>query len=396
LKPTPADLQALYDKLGQSLASKKNNAAYAWRVQQVLALIQADLGKQEKSLEHFRKAMDAYPVKTYSEPSKHSYFQHLANQTAGKVWELRGVEEAEKFILKLFKESPKFQYFYESWWKEQYAAKGQDARYRPLLGEVMKGYEAKIETDKENGDLYRAYRRQLKVDMESGGEPEERTAAKNPMMKYFALKPARMPAGQAVPLLLVLPGGHGQAVEFLPFARRLFAEAGREYVFAVLSAPVWEPDNPDRIVWPKKQDRIAQARFTTETFVKAVYEELTRDGPADPKQAFVFGWSSGGPAVYSTALSTDMPAFAGYYILASVFRPETLPPLEGARNKRFYLQQGTADRVTAFHWAQAAKQKLAANGARVNLESFDGGHGFAMPDVYRSFRRALRWLEAGA
>src|SRR5262249_15734467 len=154
---------------------KKGNAHYAWRTQQVLALIQADLGQQEKSLEHFRKALEAYPVKTYSEPAKHCYFQHLANQAADKVWGLRGVEEAEKFILKLFKESPKSQYFYESWWQEQYTAKGQNARYKPLLREVMKVYDSKIETDKENADLYRGYRRQIKLELESGPAPEEKT-----------------------------------------------------------------------------------------------------------------------------------------------------------------------------------------------------------------------------
>jgi RNA polymerase sigma factor (sigma-70 family) len=396
LKPSPADLQALYDKLVQSLAEKKNNSAYAWRVQQLLALIQADLGHQDKSLEHFRKALDAYPDKTYSEPSKHSFFQHLANEAAAKVWELHGVEEAEKFILKLFKESHKFQYFYDSWWREQYAAKGQDARFRPLLLEVIKVYEAKAESDKENGDLYRTYRRQLKVDLESGGEPEARNADRDPMKKYYVLKPGSLAPGQRLPLLLILPGGPGQAVEVLPFARRLLAEAGRDYVLALLSAPVWEPGNPNRIVWPKQGDGIAAAKFTTETFVKAVYEELTREGRADGKRALVFGWSSGGPPVYATALSAEMPPFAGYYVLASVFRPDWLPPLDGARGKRFYLQQGTTDRVTAIHWARTAKQMLEKHGAQVQLESFEGGHGFAMPDVYGSFRQALRWLEAEA
>ena len=80
-------------------------------------------------------------------------------------------------------------------------------------------------------------------------------------------------------------------------------------------------------------------------------------------------------------VEADAPAFAGYYILASVFKPESLPPLDGARGKRFYLHQGKADRVTAFQWAQTARQTLEKHGATVHLESFAGGHGFDMADV---------------
>ena len=98
--------------------------------------------------------------------------------------------------------------------------------------------------------------------------------------------------------------------------------------------------------------------------------------------------------MYATALSQHGPPLAGYYILSSVFKPETLPPLSGARAKRFFLQQGTADTVTRLFWAEQAQTALRENGARVELEAFDGGHGFSMPDPYAGFRRALRWLEA--
>jgi len=54
----------------------------------------------------------------------------------------------------------------------------------------------------------------------------------------------------------------------------------------------------------------------------------------------------------------------------------------------------TADTVTRLFWAEQAQTALQENGARVELEAFDGGHGFSMPDPYAGFRRTLRWLEA--
>ncbi|HEV3119520.1 MAG TPA: sigma-70 family RNA polymerase sigma factor [Gemmataceae bacterium] len=393
LKPTDADLKTVYNQLKKSLDDKKGNAAYTWRAHQVLGKIQVDLKDSKKGLEHYKLALEAYPDKTYEEPSKHGYYQHLANEMAGVVWDHKGMEDAEKTIVKLFEESPRFQFFFSSWWESKYAEAGQSKRLKPLLQKVMKIYADKAEKDKENGDLYRKYRRQLKMELESQPEPEERAAGGDPGKKYFLLRSPFVATGQRLPLLMIMPGGDGQAAAFLPFAKQLFAEAGRPHLFAVLSAPQWSRQQSQQIVWPKENDRLAGVKFATEVFVKAVYDDLVKGELADAKRVLLFGWSSAGPAVYSTALSEQGPPLAGYYILSSVFKRDTLPPLTGGKGKRFFLQQGKADAVTRFFWAEQAKTALTENGAVVELEAFEGGHGFDMPDLFGSFRQALRWLE---
>src|SRR5438445_10406628 len=115
LRLSNADLTTVYNQLTKSLDDMKGNAAYLWRCQQVLGTIQLDLKDPNKALEHYQRALEAYPAKTYEEPSKHRYYQHIANQTAGIVWDQKGMEEAEKTILKLLEDSHKFQYFFAGW-----------------------------------------------------------------------------------------------------------------------------------------------------------------------------------------------------------------------------------------------------------------------------------------
>jgi RNA polymerase sigma factor (sigma-70 family) len=394
LRPEPAELEVFYDKLRKSLPGHKDEPAYVWRAQQLLGRVQADLKHPDKALEHYQLALKAYPATDYEEPSKHSSFQHLANEAAGVVWRHRGAADAEKFILQVFAESPQFQYFFRPWWTDRYTEAREPARERALMDRVVKAYADKGIKDADRAEIYRRYGRELKAQLETEPAVEERKAGGDAHKRYYLLAPQAPARGKPRPLLIVLPGGPGQGGEVLPFLKTLFAEAGGDYLFAVLSAPEWAPGQADRIVWPKERDALPEANFTTEAFVKAVYDELVKEGRADPRRAFLFGWSSGGPPVYSTALADKGPPLAGYYVLASVFNPRWLPPLEGAKGKRFYLQQGDSDRVTALHWAEKAEEALAKHGARVKLEVFEGGHGFAMPDATAAFLRALRWLEA--
>jgi RNA polymerase sigma factor (sigma-70 family) len=394
LQPTPEDLRALSEKLTATLKDNKGKRDYLWRAQQVLGHIQWDLGQKEKGLEHYKAALEQYPAKAYDDPAKHSSFQHVANQAAGRVWDLQGAEAAEKFILDLFGKAPQFQYFFEPWWEEQYRERQEPARYKPLLRKVVALYDAKAAKDKNNAGLYRTYRDRLKKDLDSRPETKELQAGGDPMKRYYLLRPGEAAAGAKPKLLLVLPGGHGQAREFLPFVTTLAEELAPGHVVALLSAPQWTAEQAQKIVWPKKTDRLKAARFTTEEFVAAVFNEIKQSGAADTEQAVLFGWSSSGPAVYATALSDQAPPSLRYYVLSAVFKPENLPPLTHAKGKRIYVQHGDKDQLIPLRWAKQAERALTQAKARVQLEVFEGGHGFAMSEVYPSIQRALEWLEA--
>ena len=82
----------------------------------------------------------------------------------------------------------------------------------------------------------------------------------------------------------------------------------------------------------------------------------------------------------------------GSFIAMSVFNPKFLPPLKGANGHAYYLYHSLQDRVCPYRMAEQAKTSLAENGAKVRLETYEGGHGWR-GNVYDDIRRGVEWLE---
>jgi predicted esterase len=196
-------------------------------------------------------------------------------------------------------------------------------------------------------------------------------------------------------LLLVLPGGDGQA-EFNPFVASIRNQAiPDDFVVAQLVAPQWSKEQAENFVWPVKAANIQEAKFTTEEFINAVIEEVRKKVEIDPRGIFALAWSSSGSAVYSATLMENSPV-TGAFMAMSVFQPPLLPKLDGAKGKAFYLLQSPDDQVTLFSHAQKAQEELAAKGAKVKLVEYPGGHGWTMPDRMASIRDGIAWLEKTA
>ena len=76
----------------------------------------------------------------------------------------------------------------------------------------------------------------------------------------------------------------------------------------------------------------------------------------------------------------------------SVFKPDFLPPLEGAKGHRYFLYHSPDDRVCPFRMAEQAAKDLEKHGAAVKLVTYEGGHGWR-GDVFGQIREGLKWLE---
>lgn len=210
-------------------------------------------------------------------------------------------------------------------------------------------------------------------------------------MAYFLLEPASVAKNDDLHLVLAMPGGNGQAREFLPWMRRVQEGLGEEYAIAVLSAPVWSEEQADSVVWVTdhwKKSAYSEAKFTTEEFLRAVLEDVKKQKRFKLASVSVFGWSSSGPAVYAAATEKKAP-YDGFVILCSVFKKEQLAKLSNAKGRRFYLLQGTEDDLTRLSWAEEAEEALRKNGAEVEHEWYEGGHGFGMPDPIGTLKRAF-------
>lgn len=213
---------------------------------------------------------------------------------------------------------------------------------------------------------------------------------KNPKQLYFRMDPrdgVKIPS-EGAGLLLVLPGQTGSA-DFRPFVKRIVKNAvPADFVTAQLVAPKWE-ENP-KIVWPTAGSPVARAEFTTEQFALAVIAEVSKLRKIDPKRILTLSWSSGGPAAYALALQQKSP-IAGSFIAMSVYHPNVLPPRKNAKGKSFYLFHSPEDKMCKYSFSEAAEKDLTAAGARVKLQSFEGGHAWTGP-VYPNIRAGFDWL----
>jgi predicted esterase len=82
----------------------------------------------------------------------------------------------------------------------------------------------------------------------------------------------------------------------------------------------------------------------------------------------------------------------GSLVAMSVFNPRFLPPLKAANGHAYYLYHSPQDCVCPYRMAEQAKTSLAENGAKVRLETYDGGHGWR-GDIYTDIRTGVEWLE---
>ncbi len=214
-----------------------------------------------------------------------------------------------------------------------------------------------------------------------------------PRMQYMLIGPypnaPRPPEGYR--LLLILPGGDGSA-DFHPFCKRIYKYAlDSQYLVAQLIAPKWSEDQFDTVVWPTRKFSWQGAKFTTEQFVEAVIADVKKRYPIDSRYIFALGWSSGGPPVYASAMQKET-ALTGAFIAMSVYKPEQLPSRANARGRAFYILHSPQDFIP-IRMAEQAETDLSGAGAKVKLQTYEGGHGWH-GDVYGNIRRGIEWLEA--
>jgi RNA polymerase sigma factor (sigma-70 family) len=189
-------------------------------------------------------------------------------------------------------------------------------------------------------------------------------------------------------LVVVLPGGAGGA-DFNPFVRRIWKNGLPDgYLVAQPVAVKWTPQQ--EVVWPTKKLPAEKMKFGTEEFVAAVVKDVAKRQPIDRGRVFTLAWSSSGPAAYAVSLEKASPV-TGSFIAMSVFKPNLLPELTNARGRAYFLHHAKEDRVCPYRFAEQARDALTGAGARVELQTYEGGHGWR-GDVYGDIRTGIEWL----
>jgi RNA polymerase sigma factor (sigma-70 family) len=222
---------------------------------------------------------------------------------------------------------------------------------------------------------------------------QERTAGNDPRKRYLLIGPSTAPPApeNGHKLLLILPGGDG-GTGFQTFARRIAKNAlPSGYLLAELAAVSWSPEQAQRNVWPTAANNVRDAGFTTEQFIEAVIDDVSRTKKIDSRFVFVLGWSSGGPPVYASSLGLATRV-TGWFVAMSVFKPAWLPSLQNVTKRAIYIYHSPDDQLCPYTMAEEAARTLRSHGATVQLATYDGGHGWTGP-VYDDIRAGIDWLE---
>ena len=219
---------------------------------------------------------------------------------------------------------------------------------------------------------------------------QELQAAGDSSKRYMLIGPMKnaKPPAEGFGLVVIMPGGDGSA-NFHPFVKRIYKNAlSDQYLAAQPIAVKWASNQ--QIVWPTKANPVAKMKFGTEEFVEAVIDDVAQKHRVDRTKVFLLSWSSSGPAAFAASLQ-QKHSVKGSFVAMSVFKPEFLPPLKNANGHAYYLYHSQQDRICPFRMAEQAKTSLAENGAKVHLETYEGGHGWR-GNLYADIRQGVEWL----
>lgn len=252
---------------------------------------------------------------------------------------------------------------------------------RPALEDAVRGGDPAV----------RSAARSLLVVLDGGPRPEpaedvadvpvaDLLAGNDRHKRYFLIgaRPGASPPPGGYRLILLIPGGDG-GPDFHNFARRVYRQSLDERTLvAQLVAVEWFAGQP--IVWPTVADPVDGMAFSTESFVEEVVRDVRSRHPVDPRRIFVAAWYSGGGAGGAAALSSS--SVKGAWISTATYRTV----VDGGKDRSIWIDHP----ASRFQAAQEARNRLAAAGVRVRLETYAGAWA---EDIYARLRRGLEWLE---
>jgi predicted esterase len=215
------------------------------------------------------------------------------------------------------------------------------------------------------------------------------TVEGQPQQQYYLIGADEdVPKDKPRGLLIVMPGGDGSA-EFHGFVVSIRETLPKDYLVAQLFAV--PTDDPEQVVWPTEKLKHRKQTFTTQQFIENIVKEVKAKHKLDENRIFALGWSSSGGPTYASVLTPNSPV-KGAIVAMSVFQLQFLPPLTGAKGRRFVIMHPVGDKLIPIRAAETAKKRLSAAGAQVEFVRMAGGHGWHDNPLGR-IKRAVTWLE---
>lgn len=160
-RPDEKAVQALMQEVQAWALRHREDPEIPWRAAHALAAMAEAANHPKAAIDWMEKAIASYPPIHYTEPSKHSKFQHLVNNLAELIWQSEGYKAAENRALKLFRNDERFEYFFLPWWQDQFRRQELNDAFPPLCTQVEQIYRERTEKFPARRELTRRYLAQL-------------------------------------------------------------------------------------------------------------------------------------------------------------------------------------------------------------------------------------------
>jgi tetratricopeptide (TPR) repeat protein len=117
-----------------------------WRFWLVMSELAEAKGDSESATKWAYNAMHQYPQRTYVDPAKHSFYQHLLNHVAKYSWIKNGRDIAVQEAITCLENDKRLQALEVEWWLERIVQDGGDADFqRRFLERVIQAYDKRAE-----------------------------------------------------------------------------------------------------------------------------------------------------------------------------------------------------------------------------------------------------------
>ena len=166
-KPGPIEIQELVKEVEAWGGEHRDDSEYSWRVSHLLSSIAENLGSYDAAKRWMNQAVESYPETRYTEPSKHSKFQHLVNDLAGLIWVQEGPEAAARRAIELFQGDERFEYFYLAWWENQCEQHELEESYARFQKQVLEAYRKRLKEFPDRAEITRRYLNRLSSQLSS-------------------------------------------------------------------------------------------------------------------------------------------------------------------------------------------------------------------------------------
>jgi hypothetical protein len=155
-EPSKEQITTMREVVTDWFKSEPSDPGLTWRMHDLLALMLVDEGRRKEAHRELDAALESYPEKSYADPTKQSFFQHLVNRKAMLLWDDEGPDAALAFATGRLASDTRCHYFFPLPWIQRLKAEKNAAAWSMVRTAAIEAYERRARTFPAEAEAIRA------------------------------------------------------------------------------------------------------------------------------------------------------------------------------------------------------------------------------------------------